>query len=366
MPGLTTARSAVRRFPGFRGIRGFTLVELLVVIAIIAVLIAILVPAIGGARNSARKTSTTALITTVSNGISQFRSINNRLPGYFSQGELAHISHVSGFTQMENALLELSGGLDQNAVPGDQNVFEFSITVGSNTKKARINTLQVGAADGPGYLGMTAKGVGTKDPQSSGIAPARSPQDQVVDTNLFSGGPNAKFQMPDVLDAWGRPIILWSRNESAGTDPPPAFAAINAPQNPTAANPPALFYWRSNIGYLSTPTQRILSALGGEGTVGEPQIKKTMAALLGDTAFPNPTLNSDINPDPVNSPVPLTPRGDFLLQSAGVDGMFLESGGSTALEYRYVPAGLKTPASWSTQSNWFTIDRSDDIIQAGN
>src|SRR5262245_27674800 len=43
-----------RGFRGFRGVRGFTLIELLVVISIVAMLVSLLLPALAGARGTAR------------------------------------------------------------------------------------------------------------------------------------------------------------------------------------------------------------------------------------------------------------------------------------------------------------------------
>lgn len=343
---------------------GFTLIELLVVISIIAVLIAILVPAISGARNSARKTTTTALMTTISNAISQFKSQKNRLPGYFSQAELGNAGNNTSFTAMENALLDLAGGVDPNAQAGPENVIDVTLNLPLGAKTARINTLHVGASDGPGYINMSAKGVGTSGPQSSGMAPARSPNDQIEDLTTYPAG---KFQMPDIIDAWGRPIILWARNDSAGSNPPPRFALVTAPDNPSVNDPPALFYWRANRGYLAAPVQANTSALGGAVT-GPGNVTSTlrsMEALMGDPTFPNPSIGAN-NPDPVNTPVPLTPRGDFVLQSAGVDGVYLNNNGEPSLEYRYVPAGLANPASWAGETDWKTLDRTDDIIQGGS
>lgn len=51
---------------------GFSLIELLIVILIMATVIAIIVPALGRARTAARKVSTKALISQVTNGVEQF------------------------------------------------------------------------------------------------------------------------------------------------------------------------------------------------------------------------------------------------------------------------------------------------------
>lgn len=343
--------------------RGFTLVELLVAISIIVVLIAILVPALGGARTSARKSSTAALLTTVSTAINQFKSANNRLPGYFSQHELGQSANTTGFTQMENALLEIAGGVaPATAQLADRNIVE--IEIGSPIdKRVRINTLAVGGSNsGPGYLSLTAKGLGSNDPQSSGLAPAKSGQDQVANTSVFGMGATAKYQMPDILDAWGKPVILWSRNESPGSDPLPQFADIDAPTSINNINRQALFYWRSNAGYLESPLQVGKSGIASDVTA--PIRIRSLAGLLGHPGFPDPNIDAATNPDPVNQPVPLSPRGEFVLHSAGPDQVYLNHRGNRTTEFRYLPAGAQIPAAWSG-STWQTLSQTDDILQGG-
>lgn len=255
--------------------RAFTLIELLVVIAIIAVLIGILIPVMGNARNSARKTATTSLMTSVSTAVNQFRAQNNRLPGYFSQSELGQASNDTGFTSMENALLDLAGGLKpaslaQDWALGSPGVFEITIA----GKNVRINALAVGGEDGPGFLNLGAKFASTGDRNdtnasvaeggwsqgTSGLAPARPGTDQNGTADIFSNV--SRYQMPDIIDSWGKPVMLWVKNEAAGTSPPPGIADRNAPSINDLSAEKSLFYWRANHGYLSAPVQRTQSALG--------------------------------------------------------------------------------------------------------
>lgn len=322
---------------------GFTLVELLVVVSIIAVLVAILIPALGGARASARKTTTNALMTTVGTAINQFKAQNQRLPGYFSQAELGDQADDLGFTQMENALLELAGGvLDPNADASPNNV--ITITIGGRSVK--IDVLAVGSSEGPGFLALPAKGIGTADQVENGLGPVRRLFEQATDVIV-----PPKFQMPDVVDAWGKPVMLWSKNELAGANP--QFADIKA----AAANTRrSRFYWQTNRGYLSARTQDTGSALGS--TIADAARVRTMAALLGHSAFPDPSVT---DPD---EPAPIDPKGDYVLHSAGADGVFLKNGGTAALEYRYLPKGAAIPAAWSTDP-YELMERTDDLVQGG-
>jgi hypothetical protein len=248
----------------------------------------------------------------------------------------------------------------------EPHVFEITIMLPTGSKMAKVNTLQVGASEGR-YLNITAKGVGTNQPQSSGMAPARFPNDQIEDSMTYRGG--MAYQMPDIIDSWGRPIMLWSRNEAAGSNP--KFADISAPNNPDANNPASLFYWWSNRGYLAAPVQKNSSALGantgGTAPADGANYTRTMQALLGDPAFPNPALTDSLgNPITPDNPQPLSARGDFIIQSAGVDGVFLNNEGNAGLHYRYLPAGIANPTVWASDPDWRTIDRNDDLIQAGN
>jgi prepilin-type N-terminal cleavage/methylation domain-containing protein/prepilin-type processing-associated H-X9-DG protein len=61
-------------------LRGFTLIELLVVISIIAVLVAIFLPAVGAAREAARRTQCAANLKQISLGMHQYHGVHSVLP----------------------------------------------------------------------------------------------------------------------------------------------------------------------------------------------------------------------------------------------------------------------------------------------
>ncbi len=81
--------------------RGFTLIELLVVIAIIGILVGLTLPAIIGARKTARKLECSNNIHQIGLGLFQFLNTNNRFPnaGTFGENPLAVSSGGADVTQ---------------------------------------------------------------------------------------------------------------------------------------------------------------------------------------------------------------------------------------------------------------------------
>lgn len=337
--------------------RGFTLIELLVVISIIAILIALLIPAIGGARSSARKTSTASLMNAVSNGVNQFRTDKGRLPGYFSQNELGDSDNRTGLTSMQNAMLELGGGVAPEADTSLPNVISIGIKPGLNL---RVDTASVGNAEGPGYLAIPVRARGSNQGARGGIAPAEKGRDK-----FWNYGGN-KQDIPEVLDFWGRPLVLWMKNETAG--PNPQFAEISSDSKK------ALFYLHSNAGIFginANDTVHASQSVLGASLVGSNNLRiKSLQGLLGHPAFPNPDSSL---PDGANSE-PKSPLADFVVHSAGADEIFLSqstgegatSGGLQGVIYKPFFEQLIAAGRTNDIGRRLPLDQFDDLIQGGN
>jgi hypothetical protein len=143
--------------------------------------------------------------------------------------------------------------------------------------------------------------------------------------------------MPTVVDAFGMPILAWVQDDLSNSDT--AFAAESA------EGKRAKFYWAQNAGALratklgKTQVDQKNSSLLGDGTAGNaPAIAgETMpyyvASLLGMLGSPGTGSKPATGTGPF---APTLARGPIVLQSAGIDGVFLgktERGGKLAGQY---------------------------------
>jgi prepilin-type N-terminal cleavage/methylation domain-containing protein len=359
---------------------GFTLTELLIVVLIIAVLIGVLLPAIGGARATARKSSSLSFMNEILGASAQFQAAERRLPGYFAVRDLASVDNFAkgpadkttgGFTQMESALIDLAGGVDSdqsteppsaNYNPATEQAPDRIRVSPGGTSAARsviIKRSAIGAGDGPGYLGLPDQFV---DPGSR--------------TSGQVGSPAGRL-MPDLLDAFGMPILMWQRDPlaAAGGEVITAVDAGGGTRFPTGTGDPH-FYLNTNCGMLhaerlgrgaerSQYNNSTLSwSLPGAETTNSPsQAIRTLSAIVGHPAFPSASSMSNLGE---NGPIPAQPRGDIVMHSAGADGIFAKKRLDVITRIQYVPEGYQFK---SGDDGWLQagerLEKYDDIILPG-
>lgn len=409
---LTYIRRGVRS-------RAFTLVELLVVVLIIVVLMGLLIPALSSARNSAKKASTVQLMQSVLAACSAYKidHPSQETPGPFTVEQIGSTQNNPvfgpGISSMQNALLDLSGGVvakGASAPAADASTHQTLISF-KNTGGAPSNVLVdpglVGAPGGPGYLSIPAANRALVEGKRNFGRPfiAATPTNN-TSMNYF----------PDVVDAWGYPILMWVQNPAAG--PNPAFASMNSPFNTTDLTAVrARFYWMSNAEYLiahslgpNALAEDMLACLGKKSTgnagiTGPPPNSDadriaSMEALLGNPGEPmitkvkGPLDSSMVSPvySPAkagavnNSPLarrqtlgvaggfevhPGSAKGDIILHSAGVDGYYLSRNGNAFIRATYLPYddrngnGQNDGGNEVLPGNYKWIEQFDDFTVAG-
>ncbi len=368
--------------------RGFTLVELLVVIAIIALLVGILIPVLGAVRQGARKTVAMSLANEVVSAATLFRTDTGRMPGYFSAQEMGAIANKAdnaggggvGFTNNENVLLDLAGGIvcedlsncnEPTPNPTDPTSPEFLYAdVGpftTSTRQVRVNNALVGTQrTGGGYLKL--------DPKS------------LVAVEGQAGASPNPLRMVDLVDPFGMPFLVWTRDESAAGDPNARFAQVDTGSGST----PTLgsFYWASNSGYLASTglgseTDRfrqsyvdadVKTSIIGFGN-SDPFLRASLSAILGSPAFPaDPSRGAD--PDASNHAMPSSARGDIVVISAGPDSVYFMRKQDPALDaaapmdpdankkimYGFLDSAASPPVIDMGRGE---VEKFDDIIAAG-
>ncbi len=155
--------------------------------------------------------------------------------------------------------------------------------------------------------------------------------------------------MPDVVDAFGNPLLVWIKDENARGSIDPEnndpdgyfqFARITSgfPDGPfDQFNGPAWFYLASNNCFLgdgatnigiSGANQQSLSALGtlqSDGTTAltDENRLKSLVTLLASPSYYALKSGETLDTVDVEMIYPSRPRGNLIVQSAGSDGLFL-------------------------------------------
>lgn len=334
---------------GMSARRGFSLVELLVVIFIIVVIIALILPALGGARDVAKAGTTRAVMNDFSNAAQQFRQDKDRAPGVFSAREMGDPENAStfGFTSMENALVELMAGVVYSDTPDASVEKNFGPSNAAHTENA----------DQGRWVNVTLMGANTKDrtsyfnPKSNFLATQERP------TSQFGTGASLSTDadIPDLVDAWGNPMLLWVADEAGPAQVTVArdFARVDS------SGGAAHFYWAQNAGFLKathlgargkdqTTAGGDTHSLLGDG-VSTGDLENTMAALLGHQGYPNAEPGaSGFTYDQL---LPTATRGQMILMSAGLDGIFMGAADKAAKATGADSGGLRYGLNFLTTGN---------------
>lgn len=326
----------------------FSLVEMLLVIAVIGIMIAILLPALSGARDSGLKVSTQAHMADLATAAQRFGNDNaGRNPGFFSEAEMGHSENlVIGMSAAENAMLELGGssailGLESDPdVAGliDEDAGIIAIGPKSNvneTPRVVVNVNLIGA-------------------QGAYFAPQEKffvVQPHGTDGNGQDGSAAGEGQemMPDLVDAWGNPLLIWAQDESArgsilatgsGDEVYTQFVRLTSDGDgqPGDTDGPAWFYLASNSAFLNAtefgsqginmgadPATGRASVLGE--SVADMDRIYTLAALLASPgSYQLDPGATDLTNATFNQVFPTRPRGRFMVHSAGIDGLYFSGG----------------------------------------
>lgn len=348
--------------------RAFSLIELMVVILILAVVVAIIVPALGGARNAAKGVSTRATLTQVANAASAFSNDHQeRMPGHFTAEEMGDQQNSDrGFAEMENVLLELAGGMVDRD-PGPSMGTSFG---GSGDR------IEVGPMSG-------AENTVLVDVSLIGADSTRSGAYFTPDTKLYRTGNGQatsvtehEEDLPDLLDAWGTPILAWRRNEFGPTriSDVQDFALEASPGSGSGDR--AWYYWNANAGFLNgeavgrlTTSQTKMSMIGGD--INKANKETSLMGFLGSPAYPD-----DLSKSSHEDVRPAAARGELVLHSAGPSGVFLHNDSNGSKQFRdetidyyrnfFNASGQPLTGDGGESETRDLLRAFDDLIQTGN
>jgi len=212
---------------------GFSLTELLVVIGIIVLLMGILLVALGKVKGEADETKTRATMTQFLNACTTFYADNGRYPGVIPETVLAANPQI---TSTENALLDLLGGYRVlaptdprtagNPVYDDYQSYRAAAT----TTNSLVGPIQWNTPAGDWDLVVDTRKIGegpviNRKPRAPYFTPgsaelARATYPPASTTNNFTN------DIPDLIDAWGQPILYLRQLRERG----PLTSTTVAPQ----------------------------------------------------------------------------------------------------------------------------------------
>jgi len=362
-------------------LRSFSLVELIIVVGIIAALAGILLPALAGASRLSREAKTKGVLNQFIRACERFHADHGFHPGIIPDPILAFNNHeiaeggsgYLGISGTENALLHLMGGyvlrdeVDQptwdGLLPSDGwHTFSVTTPIGQPIL-FKFNMDEFGR--GPVINGRRFEPYLSPDEGQISIAdfyPSGLPQWPYA-TDDESNNPN--LRLPDLLDAWGTPILYFRQSRDVGPLAGDAHTyAIFKPQ----------FYIDSNWPYLRAPRQMWSDPCGGgngDGSIlstghphggggfGPQHYSRALARLMQHPAF-------DDGGEPLNAAA----CAGVVAISAGADGVYFSASDGPGAGNTIGNSGCQGSSGPLTYDQFLSMgpaafDLFDDIVVRG-
>ncbi len=305
--------------------RGFSIVELLVVISIIVVLAGILLVALGKAQEAGKRTDTLSTMTAFRAACEDFQLRFGQYPGVIPESILA-ATIPCPISTTENALLHLLGGYRV-------------LTPHSNAKEQQeYNTYK---ADHPGGLTIAFGNTGYElyfSPDDFGKGPYIEGKHyppflaidelNVRDTQGIQVGEDTGIAIPDLIDAWGQPIIYLRHLRKNGPlvgeltglsadEPRPQFSLAG-----TQAYLESMELGEMGLDQVYVDPDNRLGSILTNST--EDIRNANLAQILRNPGIGGPTSGMG-SAQAMQAIQEGTPRGAFVLISAGPDGIFFSA-----------------------------------------
>ncbi len=329
----------------------FTLIELLTVIFIIGLLISILIPALGKARDQAKKVSTLKGIDSIKVGMEMFKNDNgsdftqtNGYPPSFVHPPLT--AYPGGFTADDAFAGKYPYTQEKPVIYGAQ--WLPAMLMGKDSqgfikRSSAPKTLEPFKWYDPDVV--TGKPI-ERSPMY--VTPENAPTKK---TNAISGRQPADLatlfpdwarmeNMPVFVDGWDQPILYYAANTSgkATNLVEKVHNKDNAYGTGDQRTGPPYYFHADNVGFTgkdgtdgwilgTSEGKHAIQKDGADLTAGDlvkPENKETFAHYIVDRKVYSNLLTQAEQPGGIQANTPLRPvnADSFLLISAGVDGRF--------------------------------------------
>ncbi len=297
-----------------RARRAFSLVELLVVVAIIALLIAILVPTLSSARAAARLSATQALLADISRAGESFALDNRRAPGMIPDSVLFGSAPLEGFTAMDNALLELAGG-GMRVVAGNTSIL--------NTVDDEVQLLTDPDTNTEYYASPTLIGEGNYLQLDGANLDVMNNADSEL--RRIVPDPYEATILPTLVDNFRTPILFFRQSGARFSDPRTSNFELVGYEIASGYEGNTWYWWDAAHaeGFAGAPSQ-------DPDSFGNPDTNGSWLYFSGSPGSDTLSAYSAVLEHPTL--YENTPRGKFVVISAGTDAIYFSRSQYAATE----------------------------------